>query len=275
MYRPFQINIALFILFHILAFSVFFVDYRSEYLWLLIGTYFGRMFFITAGYHRYFSHRSYKTSRIFQFFMAFMAMTSSQKGVLWWASHHRDHHRHSDQDNDIHSPNQGWIWSHMGWFLSPKFDPTDLSKIKDFSKYPELCWLNKHWSVPVWIYAFILYAVGGLPYLAWGFFLSTVLLWHGTFTINSIAHLWGTRRFETEDRSRNNFFLSLITLGEGWHNNHHRFPNACRNGHQWWELDFTFYILKILSWMRIVSNLRPIPFESRPAFSKLEHGKAV
>lgn len=274
MNRYFSTNLILFTTFHLIAFSIFLFPYKAEYLWLLVGTYFGRMFFVTAGYHRYFSHRTFKTSRLVQFVLAFFAMTSSQKGVLWWASHHRDHHRNSDNEKDIHSPNQGWLWSHIGWFLSSRYERTDLLKIKDFAQFPELVWLDRNWSVPVWIYGIGLFIAGGVPYLAWGFFLSTVLLWHGTFTINSLAHLWGARSYETKDLSRNNFLLSLITLGEGWHNNHHRFPKSCRNGIRWWEVDITFYVLWIFSWLGIVSGLQPVPSTGASQWAASKNGSS-
>ena len=248
-----SINVAIFILFHLIALGIFFVPFSWHYVFVAVASYYSRMFFVTAAYHRYFSHRSFKAGRIFQFVMAFLAMTSSQKGVLWWASHHRQHHQYSDRDEDVHSPHHGWWWSHIGWFLSDRFNETDGSKIQDFYKYPELRWLDRHWTLPVWAYAGVLYLLGGWPYILWGFFLATVFLWHGTFTINSVAHLWGTRRYNTKDDSRNNFLLALITLGEGWHNNHHRFPGAVKSGIRWWEVDLTFHGLQFLSWMKIVS----------------------
>ena len=252
-------NSFLFWFFHVASLGVFFFPFHWSYLILAVSLYFVRMFFVTAGYHRYFSHRAYSTSRVFQFILAFMAMTSSQKGVLWWASHHRDHHQHSDQEEDIHSPKKGFYWSHVGWILSDQYGDTDFSRIKDFAKFPELVWLNEHWMAPLWVYALTLLAFGGLPYVFWGLIVSTVMLWHGTFTINSLSHLWGKRRYATTDTSRNNGILSILTLGEGWHNNHHQYPGAARNGFFWYEHDVTFYTLKILSWFGIVWNLRPVP----------------
>ena len=218
-----------------------------------------RMFAITAGYHRYFSHRSYKLGRCWQFLMAFLAETSGQKGVLWWAAHHRVHHLHADKGLDIHSPlRRGFWWAHVGWVLSNEFDEHDPALIKDFSKFPELRWLDKHYLVPPVLLASAILSAGGVGALFWGFVASTVLLFHATFTINSVAHLWGSRRFDTPDDSRNNFVLALVTFGEGWHNNHHQFMYACKQGLRWWEVDFTYYALKTLGWLGIAKDLREI-----------------
>jgi stearoyl-CoA desaturase (delta-9 desaturase) len=224
--------------------------------------YYLRMFAITGGYHRYFSHRSYKTSRAFQFFLAFLAQASAQKGALWWAAHHRHHHKYSDQEEDIHSPLlDGFWWSHCGWILSPVYDRTQTELIRDLTQYKELVWLNRYPHVPTVIFAAVLYAVGGWPAFVWGFLISTVILWHGTFTINSLSHVYGSRRYETTDTSRNNFWLSLLTLGEGWHNNHHCYQSATRQGFFWYEIDVTYYILKSLSFVGIVWDLRDPPLE--------------
>ena len=244
---------------HLLCLAALALPFQISDVVLCIGLYYLRMFFITGGYHRYFSHRTYQTSRPFQFFIAFMAMTSSQKGVLWWGAHHRFHHQHSDQDQDVHSPKKGFWWSHAGWIMSDLHEETDYSKIQDFAKYPELVWLNRHWTVPAFMFALATYLLGGIHGFVWGGVISTVLLWHGTFTINSLSHVWGSRRYETTDTSRNNFILSMITLGEGWHNNHHRFPGTTRNGFFWWEIDITYYVLKIFSVLGLVWNLRPVP----------------
>ncbi|MGA7696139.1 MAG: fatty acid desaturase [Candidatus Sulfotelmatobacter sp.] len=248
-----------FVLLHAGCISVFFVPFRWSWLELMLAIYVVRMFGITAGYHRYFSHRSYKLGRGWQFLMAFLAETSGQKGVLWWAAHHRVHHRHADQDPDIHSPlKRGFWWAHVGWVLSNEYDKYDPALIQDFGKYPELRWLDKHYMVPPVVLAAVLLLSGGLGAFVWGFAVSTVLLFHGTFTINSVAHLWGSRRFDTADDSRNNFALAIITLGEGWHNNHHKFMYACQQGIRWWEVDVTYYVLKMLNWLGIARDLRGI-----------------
>jgi stearoyl-CoA desaturase (delta-9 desaturase) len=187
---------------------------------------------------------------------------SVQKGVLWWAANHRLHHRHSDQPLDIHSPLQhGFWWSHVGWILSGAHEKTEWNQIQDLAKYPELKWLNQYHLVPGISYAIALFICGGWGALVWGFFASTVLLWHGTFTINSLSHVFGSIRYQTTDTSRNNFWLSLITLGEGWHNNHHCYMSSTNQGFFWWELDGSYYALKILSWCGIVRDLRKPPLK--------------
>ena len=218
-----------------------------------------RLWGVTAGYHRYFSHRTYKTSRVFQFFLAFLAQTSAQKGALWWAAHHRVHHKLSDQPGDAHSPVQDGFWyAHVGWLFHGTSE-TRWDKVRDFAKYPELVWLNKYYLVPPTILAISVYLLFGWSGLWVGFFLSTVLLWHNTFLINSVTHLVGKRRFQTTDDSRNNFVTALLTLGEGWHNNHHHYQSSARNGFYWWEVDVTYYALKALSWVGVVWDLRPVP----------------
>ena len=256
------VSAAPFVAIHLAALSVFFVHFRWSYLITCLLLYFVRMFFVTAGYHRYFSHRSFRTSRWFQFVIAWMAMSSSQKGILWWAAHHRHHHRFSDQEEDLHSPTLfGFWWSHVGWILSDKHNATDMKSIGDFAKYPELRWLNKYFLVPPAVLAVALYLAGGFGLFAWGFCLSTVLLWHGTFTINSLSHIFGKRRFPTTDTSKNNWLLALVTLGEGWHNNHHYYMASARQGFYWWEIDLTYYALKILSWFKLVRELRRVPVQ--------------
>ena len=234
-----------------------------------------RMFFVTGGYHRYFSHRSYKTSRAFQFFLAFMAQTSVQKGVLWWASHHRDHHRHSDMPKDPHSNKiYGFFYAHIGWIVGPDYKETLYGRVKDFAKFAELYWLNKYYLVPPIVLGTIVFAIGGvvngggwayifsaygLSTLVVGFFTSTVILFHGTFSINSLMHMIGKQRYATGDESRNSLILALITLGEGWHNNHHYYMSATRQGFFWWEIDITYYILRLLSFFGLIWQLNKVP----------------
>ncbi len=247
---------------HLACLLVFWVGVSWVGVTLCLALYYVRMFFVTAGYHRYFAHRSFKTGRITQFILAFMAMTSSQKGILWWAAHHRAHHQFSDREEDIHSPLQrGFWWSHVGWILSSKYDATELVRIRDFAKFPELRWLNRYFLVPPATLAVILFLAGGWHALVWGFFVSTVLLWHGSFCVNSVAHVFGWRRYQTGDGSRNSFLIALITCGEGWHNNHHRYMASARQGFFWWEVDFTYYVLKVLSWLGVVWELRRPPQE--------------
>ncbi len=223
---------------------------------LCVVLFFGRMWFITAGYHRYFAHRSYKTSRWFQFVLAFGGATAAQKGPLWWAGHHRNHHRDSDTERDVHSPLRGFWWSHVGWILCDKYDEIPVDRIKDFARYPELRFVDKYNGFAPWIVGIASYLVAGWAGLTVGFFLSTVLLWHNTFFVNSVAHVFGRRRYATEDTSRNNPLIAITTMGEGWHNNHHYYQASARQGFFWWEIDLTFYGLKILSWIRVVRDLK-------------------
>ena len=244
---------------HLAPLAAFFVSVTWQD-WLLCGVlYVTRMFFITAGYHRYFSHRSYRMGRVAQFVMAFGGTTAVQKGPLWWASHHRLHHRYTDLDEDVHSPRDGIWWSHVGWILSTKFKSTDLTTIKDFSKFPELRFIERHSWIGPWMVAVTCFLIGGWGGLLIGFFLSTVLLWHGTFLVNSAAHLFGRRRYATPDTSRNSLVIAIITGGEGWHNNHHYLPASVRQGFTWWEFDPTWYALKGLAAIRVVRDLKDPP----------------
>lgn len=227
---------------------------------LAAASYAARMFGITAGFHRYFSHRSYRTSRAFQLFLAVLGTTSAQKGVLWWAAHHRHHHRTSDTADDIHSPIvRGFWWSHVGWILARRYDETRLERVKDLARYPELRWLDRNhlWVVSAYATGFAL--LGGMQALLWGFFVSTALLWHGTFLVNSLTHLVGRRRYPTPDHSRNSLLIALVTLGEGWHNNHHHYQSTASQGWFWWEIDVSFYALRLLALLGLVSDLRLPP----------------
>ena len=249
-----------FVIVHLTCFAIFWVDVQPID-WMICGAlYVIRMFGITAGFHRYFSHRSFKTSRGFQFFLAFLGQSSAQRGVLWWAATHRHHHKYSDTEQDVHSPVQHGFWySHVLWVFSKQVRRADYSLIKDFRKYPELVWLDKSERLPPFLLGFLVWVVAGWSGLVVGFFLSTVLLFHGTFTINSLSHVIGKQPYATGDNSRNNLFLAIITLGEGWHNNHHHFPSATPQGFHWWQIDVTYYILKTLSIFRIVWDLRLPP----------------
>jgi stearoyl-CoA desaturase (delta-9 desaturase) len=223
---------------------------------LALALYYVRMFGVTGGYHRYFSHRTYRTSRAFQFVLAVLAQSSVQKGALWWAAHHRDHHKYSDTAKDPHSyRDYGFWYSHVGWILSRDTEETDYSRISDLARYPELRWLNNWHVVPGVALAVGLWLVGGWPALVWGFFVSTTLLWHGTFTINSLSHIWGRRRYQTTDDSKNNPVLAIVTMGEGWHNNHHYYPRSVRQGFRWWQIDMTYYVLRALALVGIVWDL--------------------
>jgi len=259
--------------------------------WMVcIFLYFFRMFWITGGYHRYFAHKSYKTSRFFQFIIAFMAQTSAQKGALWWAAHHRHHHRYSDTPADPHSMKiYGFWYSHVGWIVGPDFKETDFKTIGDYAKYPELVWLNKHYLVPPTVLAFFVTALGawvnlgspllmftqaGLSTLFVGFFLSTVILYHGTFSINSIMHYFGRARYKTGDESKNSLWLALLTMGEGWHNNHHYYEVASRQGFFWWEVDITYYILRGFSAVGLIWDLKEVPHHIKFSTDK-EHAQQL
>jgi stearoyl-CoA desaturase (Delta-9 desaturase) len=225
-----------------------------------IALYWLRIFAIGAGYHRYFAHRAYATGRTAQFVLAALAQSTAQRSVLWWAAKHRHHHLHSDTAADVHSPRQeGFLYSHVGWIFAAKHDATDLVKIADFVRFPELMWLHRYELVPAVVLAVLCFLVGSWPGLIGGFFWSTVVLYHATFCINSLAHVWGKKRYVTGDDSRNNWLLATITMGEGWHNNHHAYQSSARQGFRWCEFDPTYYILKLLSWVGLVWDLKSPP----------------
>ena len=257
---------------HALASLAFFYPFVWSCLLLCLFSYSIRMFAITAFYHRYFSHRAFKTSRFVQFIGGFIACCSAQRGPLWWAAHHRRHHRHSDTDKDMHSPKTNSLfWSHTLWFMTDYAVPTFLKEIPDWLKFPELRFLNRYDWIPVVIWALSSFMIGewvwfnsltgmtGMMTFIWGFVIPTVLLYHGTFAVNSLTHLWGKKSFDTGDDSRNNSLVALFTFGEGWHNNHHFFPGSAKQGFFRGEFDLTYIGLRILSLFGLVSNLRPVP----------------
>jgi stearoyl-CoA desaturase (Delta-9 desaturase) len=276
-----------FILMHLACLLVFFVGWSPIVLWVAVFSYLLRMFAITAFYHRYFSHKAFKTSRIFQFIFALLGASATQRGPIWWASHHRRHHRFSDTDYDIHSPKHGFLWSHMGWFLCLKNFTMQENCVRDLMKYPELRWLDRFDIIVPIIFAVTLWGCGeylelyyphlqvtGGQMLVWGYFVSSIVLIHCTLCVNSLAHVLGSKRFETKDDSRNNGFLALLTLGEGWHNNHHHYPISARQGFYWWEIDVSFYILKLMSWCGIIWDLQSVPQE-RLLMNRLERKSKV
>jgi stearoyl-CoA desaturase (delta-9 desaturase) len=262
-----------FIALHFLPLLAIFTGVTWTAVWLAVSLYFIRMLAITGGYHRFFAHRSYKLKRVPQFILAFVGSTSAQKGPLWWAAHHRAHHKYADTERDIHSPIRGFWWSHVGWILCDKFNKTDSDAIKDFTKYPELVWLDKHDWVGPWALGVACWLIGGWSGLLIGFFLSTIVLWHATFTVNSLAHVFGRRVYDTPDTSRNSLTVALITGGEGWHNNHHRYPWAARQGFHWWQIDTTYYVLRVFSWVGIVRDLRPVPATVRDEARAVPRGR--
>ena len=255
-------NTAAFIFVHLAPLAAFWTGVTTTSVVLAITLYVVRMFGVTAGYHRFFSHRSFKTSRAGQFLFAVLAMSSTQKSVLWWAALHRHHHRHSDTEQDVHSPvHRSFFYSHVGWIFDKKHNATQLHEVPDLAKYPELMFLDRHQLVPAIVLAVACFLIDGLPGLLIGFFLSTVFLYHGTFFINSLAHVHGNQRYVTGDDSRNNWWLAVITLGEGWHNNHHAYQRSTRQGFRWYEIDITYYLLKAMSWVGLVWDLGEPPVE--------------
>ncbi|HEU0152801.1 MAG TPA: acyl-CoA desaturase [Arenimonas sp.] len=267
-----------FIALHLACLAVFWVGFSWFALGIAVALYAARMFAITGFYHRYFSHKAFRTSRPVQFVFAVVGAASVQRGPLWWAAHHRHHHRFADTEHDIHSPRHGFFRSHMGWFLTRRGFATNLDAIKDFARFPELRLLDRFDILVPVLLAVGLYALGawlegaypglgtsGPQLLVWGFFVSTIVLFHVTVTINSLAHRWGTRRFATRDDSRNNALLALLTFGEGWHNNHHHFPGSARQGFAWWELDITYLVLRTMALFGLVRDLKPVPANMRTA----------
>ncbi|MGL4464662.1 MAG: acyl-CoA desaturase [Planctomycetia bacterium] len=258
---------------HVMCLGVIWVGWSWPAVAVCVALYAVRMFAITGFYHRYFSHRTFKTHRWSQFLFAVLGNSAVQRGPLWWAAHHRHHHMHSDQEHDVHSPRQhGFLWSHVGWVTSPHSFLTNLKAVPDLARFPELRFLDRFDTLVPIVLGVVLYLVGvllarfapglgtnGMQMLIWGFFVSTVILAHATFTINSLSHKMGTRRFHTKDDSRNSLLLALLTFGEGWHNNHHHFPSSARQGFYWWEIDLTYYVLKMMSWVGLVWDLKPVP----------------
>ncbi|MEM9192375.1 MAG: acyl-CoA desaturase [Myxococcota bacterium] len=249
-----------YVLSHLAVLMAFWSGVTWQAVVLCLVLYWGRILAVTAGYHRYFSHRTYKTSRWFQFLLAVWAQSSVQKGVLWWAAHHRAHHLYSDQPRDVHSPVQhSFFHSHVGWLFDAEMSNPDLKRVKDLQKFPELRVLDRLWIVVPILLGVACFLIAGWPGLFVGFFLSTVMCWHTTYLINSLAHVFGKRRFQTRDESRNHWGLALLAMGEGWHNNHHRYMNSARNGFYWWEIDVTFYLLKALEKVGLIWDLKLPP----------------
>ncbi len=252
-------SVIAFILFHVAALGVFWTGFTTQAVVMCIVLYVVRVFGITGGYHRLLSHRSYKAGRITQFIIVLCGSLSMQRGPLWWAAKHREHHRDSDTPADAHSPRHYGFWgAHMGWVFRQRMK-ADMSLIQDFAKYPELRWLDKNQYLPGILLGVVCFLIGGLPGLFVGFVLSTMLVYHATFMINSLAHVFGRQRYLTGDDSRNNWLLAIIAMGEGWHNNHHYYPGSARNGFFWYEYDVTYYILKGLEKLGLVWDLQTPP----------------
>ena len=261
-----------YIIIHLSIISIFFVDFSLTAFWVFIGMYAIRMFAITGFYHRYFSHKAFKTSRLTQFIFAIIGASAVQRGPIWWAAHHREHHMHSDTIHDKHSPKaHSFFWSHTGWFLTKANFITHTRLVKELSRFPELRLIDRFDIVIPILTCLGLFYIGeylntaypaletnGLQLLSWGFVLSTILLYHSTFLVNSVAHLWGKKRYDTKDSSRNNFIVAILTFGEGWHNNHHHYPGSASQGFYWWEIDITYYLLKLLNTFGIIWGMRTI-----------------
>jgi len=264
---------------HLACFGVLWVGWSWTAVGVALALYALRMLAITGFYHRYFSHKAFRTSRAMQFVFALLGASAVQRGPLWWASQHRHHHAHADDEQDMHSPHRhGFLWSHTGWFMARANFATRMAAVPDLAKYPELRFLDRFDALVPLLLALGLYGAGellaysapalgtsGLQLLVWGFVISTVVLYHATFTVNSLAHTLGRRRYATRDQSRNNLWLALLTFGEGWHNNHHHFPGSARQGFYWWEIDLTYYFLKLLAALGLIWDLRPVPASLRAA----------
>jgi stearoyl-CoA desaturase (Delta-9 desaturase) len=251
-----------FVLVHLICAAAIWTGITWQAVAVGIVLYWLRIFAIGAGYHRYFSHRAYATSRAFQFVLAVLSQSTAQKSVLWWAAKHRHHHLHSDTECDAHSPRHtGFLYSHLGWIFSRRHHKADLVKVADLACYPELMWLHRFEVVPAVALGALCLLIGGWSGLIVGFFWSTVLVYHATFCINSLAHVRGSKRYVTGDDSRNNWLLAFFTMGEGWHNNHHACQRSVRQGFRWWEIDPTFYILKAAARLGLVWDLKAPPVE--------------
>jgi stearoyl-CoA desaturase (Delta-9 desaturase) len=250
----------LFFMIHLGTLGIFVIKVDWIGIALALGLFVIRTFSITGGFHRYFAHHSFKTNRFIQFCLAFVGGTCAQKGMLWWVAHHRHHHQHSDTEHDVHSAKcEGFYWAHLGWLLSREYHAAyDPRAVKDWTKYPELVWLDKYHLIPPIMLAVGCFLAYGWVGLIWGFCLSTVLLYHATFSINSVCHMFGKTRYATGESSRNTWWLALFTLGESWHNNHHRFPRSSRHGLYWWELDLTYLGLKALNAVGVIRDLKEV-----------------
>jgi len=246
-----------YVLFHLGCFGVVVTGFSRTGIELFCVCFLVRMFGLSVGYHRYFAHRSFKTSRTMQFVLALLGSLSFERGPLWWAETHRHHHRHADTPDDLHSPRyHGFLYSHSGWFADRRNHETRISKVQDLAVYPELRWLDRWYGVPVALYATLLWVFYGTTGVVYGVFLNSVVVWHLTHWIQSFSHkLGGYRRWESADQSRNHFLIGLITLGE-WHNNHHHFPSSARQGYAWWELDLGYLALRLMNKAGLVWDVR-------------------
>jgi fatty-acid desaturase len=205
---------------------------------------------ISMGYHRLHTHRSYQVPLAMEYFFAICGALTLQGGPIFWVATHRIHHQHSDQPGDPHTPREGGWWAHIGWLLvgeSKHNDTVLMSRYApDLAKHRFYVWLNDYHWIPMVVLAGILFAIGGLPFVLWGIFFRVVAGLHVTWAVNSVTHMWGSRRFATRDDSRNNWWVALLTSGEGWHNNHHAHPTSARHGLAWYEFDLSWIQIRIL-----------------------------
>src|SRR5712691_10483887 len=271
------------------ALLVFAVPFSWPLVGLWAASHFLRAIGLTLAFHRYLAHRSFQMNRAARFVWAFFGTAAMQKGPLWWAGHHVNHHRYADRDGDPHSPAiSGFYYAHIGWFLNDakhdRLEPTN-PVVRDFSKAPELAWLERCYWAPPLAFAVALFLIGGWPFFVWGFAVPTMTLAHATFAINTVNHLWGSRRFDTHDESRNNPLTAFFAAGEGWHNNHHRYQRAARNGFYWWEVDITWYVIRAMAAVGLAWNIQAVPARicseanavkaRRDRLSVIEHASAV
>jgi stearoyl-CoA desaturase (delta-9 desaturase) len=255
-------NIAFYALSHALPLGALWSGVTRASLVMCVVLYVVRIFFVTAGYHCYFAHRAFKTSRAFQLLLAVGAQASGQGSALRWAAAHQHHHTNSDRPADVHSPAQhGLYHSHFGWLCRKAYLATTERVSTRFSAFPELLWLDRYQYVPYVVLAGAMLAWLGWPGFFFAYGLSTLLVFHATFTVNSLSHRFGYRTYDTADDSRNNWFVALIMLGGGWHNNHHRYPGSVRQGFRWWEVDVTYYVIRLLGALGLVWDVREPPAE--------------
>ena len=258
-----KLTMSLFWLVQASSLLVLFVPFSVGMVALWAVAHFLRAIGLTLTYHRYFAHRAFKMGRVTQFVWSWIAASAMQKGPLWWAGHHVTHHKFADREGDPHSPLiSGFYYAHLGWFLNDvRHDKLAATNpvIRDFGKYPEIRLLDEYYWLPPALMALGMYLYGGMQWLAWGFLLPTMTLAHATFAINTINHLYGSRRFDTVDESRNNPITAFFAAGEGWHNNHHRYQRSARNGFYWWEFDPTWYVIKAMSIVGLAWDVQPVP----------------
>ena len=262
-------------LFHVACLGVLYTGVSSAAVYTALGLYVFRGIGVTGGYHRLLAHRSFKTSRPVQFIFALLGSMAVQGGPLWWVAHHRHHHAATETDEDIHSPVTHGLWqAHMGWMMTDAAFNEKGTNARDLHKFPEIKFLQRHyvWLVVAQPLALFLfgawlgeaYNTSGLQMMVWGFFISTVFTWHVTFMVNSVCHRWGARPYDAGDASTNNVFIGLLGFGEGWHNNHHKFPSSARHGLVWWQLDTTYLLLRLLETLGLVRDLKiPLAFRKK------------